>query len=70
MLVLSRKEGETLIIGDDIRVTIAQVRGNRVKVGVDAPSSVQIKRGELAQRPELPPQKNAVIESSIAEVAA
>ena len=70
MLVLSRKEGETLIIGDDIRVTIAQVRGNRVKVGVDAPSSVKIKRGELAQRPEFRPQENAVVKSSIPEVAA
>ena len=47
MLVLSRKEGEQLMIGDDIVVTINRISGNRVAVGIDAPRSVRIVRGEL-----------------------
>ena len=47
MLVLSRKEGEQLMIGDDIVVTINRISGNRVAIGIDAPRSVRIVRGEL-----------------------
>jgi carbon storage regulator len=47
MLVLSRKEGEQLMIGEDIVVTINRISGNRVAIGIDAPRSVRIVRGEL-----------------------
>ena len=47
MLVLSRKAGETLLIGDNIKVTINRISGNRVTVGVEAPGQVKIIRGEL-----------------------
>lgn len=47
MLVLTRKVGEKLHIGDDITVTITQIKGNRVKVGIEAPGNVRIVRGEL-----------------------
>lgn len=47
MLVLSRKEGEKLMIGDDIVLTITRINGNRVAVGIEAPRSVRIVRGEL-----------------------
>jgi carbon storage regulator len=47
MLVLSRKVGEELVIGDNIRVVINQISGNRVTVGIVAPSDVRIIRGEL-----------------------
>lgn len=50
MLVLSRKEGEQLIIGDDIVLTISRISGNRVAVGIEAPRSVRIIRGELERR--------------------
>ena len=70
MLVLSRKEGETLIIGDDIRVTIAQIRGSRVKIGVDAPPSVHIKRGEVTPKLEVPIQNPAASNPPVGEVAA
>jgi carbon storage regulator len=48
MLVLSRKPGEKLVIGDNITVTILEVSGNRIKVGVEAPGNVRVLRGELA----------------------
>lgn len=47
MLVLSRKVGESLIIGNDITVTVVEFRGDQVRIGVDAPRSVQVYREEL-----------------------
>jgi carbon storage regulator len=51
MLVLSRKVGERLILGNDIAVEVVRVRGNRVRLGIVAPASVPIKRGELKSLP-------------------
>ena len=48
MLVLSRKAGETIHIGEDIRITVATVQGNRVRIAVEAPDDVIVLRGELA----------------------
>ena len=54
MLVLSRKEGEKLVIGDNITVVVSRVAGNRVTLGIEAPADVRIIRGELkAQDPVL-----------------
>lgn len=47
MLVLSRKTGQELVIGDNIRITVNRVSGNRVTLGIDAPEEVRIMRGEL-----------------------
>ena len=47
MLVLSRKEEQTIQIGDDIRITILRIKGNGVRVGIEAPDQVRIIRGEL-----------------------
>lgn len=47
MLVLSRKLGEKLVIGDNITVVVSRVAGNRVTLGIEAPSDVRIVRGEL-----------------------
>lgn len=47
MLVLSRKVGEKLVIGDNVTITINRVSGNRVTIGIQAPSDVRIVRGEL-----------------------
>ena len=49
MLVLGRKKGESLLIGDDIELTIVEVKGNQVKVAVDAPKDVKILRSELKE---------------------
>lgn len=47
MLVLSRKAGERLLIGDDVVITVVRVAGNKVRLGVDAPQSVRVLRDEL-----------------------
>jgi carbon storage regulator len=47
MLVLSRKTGEAIVIGKDIVVTILEVRGDQVRVGVDAPRSISVHREEI-----------------------
>ena len=52
MLILTRKPGESLIIGEDIKVTIFSVKGNQVRIGIDAPKDVHIVRDELLERPE------------------
>lgn len=49
MLVLSRKSQETIKIGDDIEIRIIEVKGDTVRIGIDAPKSVDILRGELVQ---------------------
>lgn len=56
MLVLSRKRGESLIIGEGIRVTITRIAGNRVALGIDAPPEVPVLRGELERRDQQPTQ--------------
>ncbi|MBM6621816.1 carbon storage regulator CsrA [Micrococcaceae bacterium RIT802] len=47
MLVLSRKAGEQILIGDDIVVTVLEVRGEGVKIGIDAPRGLRIQRQEV-----------------------
>lgn len=47
MLVLSRKERESVIVGDDVRVTVVAISGNKVRLGFEAPSSVVIHREEF-----------------------
>jgi carbon storage regulator len=52
MLVLSRKVGERIQIGDNITLVVSRVIGNRVTIGIEAPSDVRIVRSELAPREE------------------
>ncbi|MCW2818192.1 MAG: carbon storage regulator [Marmoricola sp.] len=47
MLVLSRRVGESIAIGDDVVVTVLEVRGDVIRVGIDAPRSVAVHRAEL-----------------------
>jgi carbon storage regulator len=49
-LILTRRLGETLVIGPSIRVTVVGVRGNQVRIGIDAPNSVRVYREELSER--------------------
>jgi carbon storage regulator len=47
MLILSRKSNESIVIGDNIRITVASIRGRYVRVGVEAPKDIAILREEL-----------------------
>lgn len=51
MLVLSRKEGEKILIGDGVVLTINRIAGNRVAIGIEAPRNVRVIRGELDPLP-------------------
>ena len=51
MLILTRKPGEVLTIGDNIQVTVLGVRGNQVRRGIDAPVDLEVLREEIAERP-------------------
>ena len=53
MLVLSRRESEAIKLGDSIVVTVVKVAGDRVRLGIKAPSNVVILRGELERREEM-----------------
>jgi carbon storage regulator len=50
MLILTRRVGETLVVGDDVTVTVLGVRGNQVRLGVNAPKEVAVHREEIYQR--------------------
>ena len=50
MLILTRRVGETLMIGDDVTVTVLNVTGNQVKIEIDAPRDVEVHREEVYQR--------------------
>lgn len=54
MLVLTRKPGEQLHIGDDIKISVLEVRGQRVRIGIEAPNYVRVVRAELREWDDSP----------------
>ena len=64
MLILTRRVGETLKIGDDVNVTVLGVKGNQVRIGVDAPREVSVHREEIYDRIQKERQSGNVAQSS------
>ena len=63
MLALSRKTGESIVIGNDIEITVLEIRGDQVKLGINAPKSVPIYRKEIYV--QIQEENNAAVKETI-----
>lgn len=50
MLIISRRVGESVVIGEDVLITVLRVKGNQVRLGVNAPKSIAVQREEISER--------------------
>lgn len=67
MLVLSRKRDERIVIGENITITIVDVRGDKVRLGIDAPQEVPVHRSEVLERIKAGQKPDAASTSSAPE---
>jgi len=72
MLILSRREGESLRIGHEVTVTVLGVRGNQVRIGIDAPKALTVHRKEVYERiqaglPPPAPKANGIVDLKLVE---
>lgn len=68
MLVFNRKEQESIIIGDNIKVMVVEIRGNSVRIGIEAAKSISVDREEVRQRKMLYPVKRPPIAEAATDV--
>ena len=61
MLVLSRKPGERILIGDDVTITLVRIGPNNVRIGIEAPREMNIVREELLTEPEQKGEKTTTV---------
>ncbi len=70
LLILTRKSGEGLVIGDGIRITVVEIRGKQIRLGIEAPSDVVILREEVYERVrDQNLQAAGIQESDVKEIA-
>jgi len=69
MLILTRRVGETVMIGDDVTITVLGVKGNQVRVGINAPKSVAVHREEIYERIKREQQSSEAPENKASEYA-
>jgi len=69
MLILTRRVGETVMIGDDVTITVLGVKGNQVRVGINAPKSVAVHREEIYERIKREQQSSDAPENKAADYA-
>lgn len=67
MLVLSRQRDESIIIGDDIIITIVDIRGDKVRLGIEAPKSIPVHRQEVYEAIERENQRNSESQAGISK---
>jgi carbon storage regulator len=65
MLVLSRKVGEKIVIDGNVTVEVVKIHGNRITLGIEAPSSIRILRGELQDRPTTVQTVELIVEDGL-----
>ena len=68
MLILTRRVGETLMIGDNVSVTVLGVKGNQVRLGINAPKDVAVHREEIYERIRHEPTEVIVIEEKVNKI--
>ena len=68
MLVLSRKKDESIIINDHIRVTIVEIRGDKVRLGIDAPKEVSVHRREVYEAIQSQARRDDAVTPMVPEV--
>ena len=68
MLILTRRVGESLVVGDDVTLTVLGVKGNQVRIGVNAPKEVSVHREEIYQR--IQREKNGEVDTAANDTGA